>query len=124
MKKLLLTISLVLLQNSIMIVNAQECLFGQIEPVLSDNPNISYASQNGWYVPASGTLRLLIVFGEINYVNGGDPTGSNGTTGWPAHSLPTWANDLTDVSKIPSGIYLIKLKTPYHTFINKLVVQH
>lgn len=75
---------------------------GQIEPILSDNPTTSYSSQFGWYVPASGSLRILVIFGEINYVNGGDPTNSNGTTGWPAHSLPTWSNNLTDPN-LPTG---------------------
>ena len=81
---------------------AQECLFGHIEPELSKNPNTTYASQFGWYVPASGNLRILIVFGEIEYINGGDPTNPNGSTGWPAHSLPTWANALAEPI-VPSG---------------------
>jgi len=57
-----------------------------------------YESRNGFKLPASGVLRVLIVFAEYDYSNGGDPTAANGTTGWPAHNLPTWANELTDVN--------------------------
>ena len=68
MKKSLLTISIILLiLGRTSFINAQECLFGQIEPILSDNPTTSYSSQFGWYVPASGSLRILVIFGEINY---------------------------------------------------------
>ena len=57
-----------------------------------------YESRNGFKLPASGVIRVLIVFAEYEYANGGDPTAANGTAGWPAHSLPTWANDLADAN--------------------------
>ena len=38
------------------------------------------------------------MFAEYDYVNGGDPTPAEGTVGWPAHTLPVWANELTDVN--------------------------
>ena len=57
-----------------------------------------YESRNGFKLPASGVIRVLIVFAEYEYANGGDPTAANGTAGWPAHNLPTWANDLADAN--------------------------
>ena len=60
-------------------------------------------SRNGFCVPASGVIRVLFVFAEYDYPNGGDPTPVNGTSGWQAHSLPDWANNLTDVYS-PAGI--------------------
>lgn len=83
---------------------AQECLTGEFPIPYPDNPNATYSSKNGWYLPVSGMVRVLFVFAEYDYVNGGDPTGSNGTTGWPAHSLPTWANDLADVNVPAPGM--------------------
>lgn len=41
-----------------------------------------------------GTVRVLLIFAEVNYTGTvADPTGQNGTLGWPAHQLPTWANN-------------------------------
>ncbi|MFZ4547956.1 MAG: T9SS type A sorting domain-containing protein [Bacteroidales bacterium] len=57
-----------------------------------------FESRNGFKLPASGVIRVLIVFAEYEYANGGDPTAATGTAGWPAHNLPTWANELTDVN--------------------------
>lgn len=45
----------------------------------------SYASWNGWYLPTSNTLRILIVLIEQD--------GTAGSTDWPAHSLPVWVNN-------------------------------
>ena len=98
-KKLLCVIAIMALTSTLL---GQVCLTGSIESEPSDNPNTVYASRFGSYLPVSGNLRILIVFGEIEYINGGDPTPPNGTTGWPAHSLPTWVNQLTDPT-IPSG---------------------
>ena len=45
----------------------------------------TYASWNGWYLPTSNTLRILIVLIEQD--------GTAGSTDWPAHSLPVWVNN-------------------------------
>lgn len=79
---------------------SQVCLTGDFAPPIYKSTSI-YESKNGITLPASGVIRILFVFAEYDYVNGGDPCPS-GTTGWPAHSLPTWANNLTDVYS-PSG---------------------
>ncbi|MBS1940757.1 MAG: hypothetical protein JST38_07770 [Bacteroidetes bacterium] len=51
-------------------------------------------SQNGWSMAPHGMVRVLLIFAEVNYTGTvSDPTGPTGTLGWPAHQLPTWANN-------------------------------
>jgi len=53
-----------------------------------------YESRNGWYLPTSGTLRILVVLLEVDHADpNNDPTGPNGSAEWPAHQLPIWANN-------------------------------
>jgi hypothetical protein len=82
-------------------LSAQE-LHPELLKPLQPESNILFESRNGFKLPSTGVIRLLIVFAEYDYLNGGDPTSPQGTAGWPAHSLPTWADDLTDVLS-PSG---------------------
>ncbi len=82
--------------------------FGQENTTFSFNPVRScsdalFESRNGFKLPSSGVIRVLIVFAEYEYLNGGDPTPPTGYAGWPAHSTPSWANELTDVNT-PTGI--------------------
>lgn len=70
-----------------------------------------YDSKNGWYMPASGEVRILFVFYEVNYTGGTDPTPPNGNPGWPAHQLPTWANQIAEAFT-PAG-NSTKLLTQY-----------
>ena len=44
-----------------------------------------YESRNGWYLPTSGTLRILLVLVEVDNLAG--------TADWPAHQLPFWVNN-------------------------------
>lgn len=67
-----------------------------------DPPGMStlYESRNGRYMTASGVVRILIVFTEVEYTDpADDPTPQEGTAGWPAHQLPTWANGLCDADE-------------------------
>ena len=78
-------------------LTAQEFNPAILNPTHPDSNSI-FESRNGFKLPSSGVMRVLIVFSEYDYVNGGDPTPSTGTAGWPAHSLPTWADSLTDAN--------------------------
>jgi hypothetical protein len=55
-------------------------------------------------LPAAGTIKLLVIYAEINYTAGIDPNPSS-TSGWSVGQLPTWAGDLLDqnVSTNPQG---------------------
>jgi|GEM_PF-5958124 hypothetical protein len=53
----------------------------------------NYASWNGWYLPTSGTLRILVVLIEQD--------GAAGSTEWPAHQLPIWINNPKTPASLP-----------------------
>jgi hypothetical protein len=53
-------------------------------------------------LPVKGTLRILVVFAEIEYNTGTDPDPVTNIDDWMPHSLPDWADQILDVN-IPSG---------------------
>lgn len=65
------------------------------------NPSGIYESKNGYHLPATGTIRLLIVFAQIEYDTGTDPNPNNQDE-WNVGQLPTWADDLFN-PHIPVG---------------------
>lgn len=87
-------------------VNAQ---FGDSQCLYDYDPSIDYPlnfqgiyeSENGFVLPANGTIRLLMVFAEIDYDTGTDPN-PNSTDDWTVHQLPDWADDLFDPNT-PTG---------------------
>ncbi|NNF01503.1 MAG: hypothetical protein HKN22_02365, partial [Bacteroidia bacterium] len=65
-------------------------------------------SKNGKSLPVSGTIRVLLVYAEIDYdVNQSiNPDVSpNGSEGWPKGQLPVWKDDMFDPypSNTPTG---------------------
>jgi len=72
-----------------------------MDSLINGNPLTGYNSANGYSLTAQDTLRVLVVFAEINYDVGIDPN-PNSTPGWTVHSLPNWANDLYDPNA-PAG---------------------
>ena len=54
-----------------------------------------FESRNGYNLPVSGTIRILVILAEINYTSDfpKDPTGENGWNNWQPHHLPSWANN-------------------------------
>lgn len=96
MKNLLKQISLIIFLQIIVLFANGQCLYqDSIQPVNSENGQGIYESKNGCYLPAHGTLRILVIFAEVEYDVGTDPN-PNSTEGWSVHSLPNWANDLFD----------------------------
>jgi hypothetical protein len=53
-----------------------------------------FFSQNGHFLPASGMLRILVIFCEINFSNPDEDPTKGGNEYWQKHQLPIWANDL------------------------------
>ncbi len=54
-------------------------------------------SANGWYLSPHGTIRILVIFAEIDYDK--DPSKDpqpQPTERWPKGELPTWKDDLFD----------------------------
>ncbi len=95
MKNLLKTISIILIVFSTITLLKAQCSFSDEGDNSLPPNNISpYSSYNGYYLPAHGTLRILVVFAEIDYNVTTDPDTQNDQ--WVAHSLPDWANDLLD----------------------------
>ena len=63
-------------------------------------------SENGYYLPTSGTIKLLIIFAEIQYSNSNFDPEPNGSVNWSIGALPSWADDLVDKTPLstPQGI--------------------
>src|SRR5690554_3436419 len=59
-------------------------------------------SENGYYLPTSGTIKLLIIYAEIQYTNSGYDPELNGSVNWPVGNLPSWADDFVDKTPLPT----------------------
>ncbi|MCB0763673.1 MAG: hypothetical protein KDB84_03140 [Flavobacteriales bacterium] len=59
-------------------------------------------SQNGWYLSPHGTIRVLLIFAEIEYDldRTKDPQ-PNGAEHWPQGKLPLWKDDVFDPFALP-----------------------
>ncbi|MBC8488391.1 MAG: hypothetical protein H8D45_20380 [Bacteroidetes bacterium] len=102
MKNLLRVISIVIIYlNAISPIISQDVLNNDtiVYPPDESDP---YSSTYGWYLPVNGTLRILIVFAEIEYDTGTDPDPATNNDDWMPHSLPNWADQILDVN-VPSG---------------------
>jgi hypothetical protein len=64
-------------------------------PQLSQKTNVF--SENGQTLPANGHIEILLIYAEIDYTSGQDPNPS-GNQLWGAGQLPTWKDDLLDVT--------------------------
>lgn len=76
----------------------EECINEDILPTYTHNRNnITYDSRYGCVFSPSGTLRVLIVFAEIEYDlhPNMDPNSNNNTT-WPKGGYPIWCDQLFD----------------------------
>lgn len=69
-------------------------LFAQSKPLQQ--------SKNGWYLSPHGTIRILVLFVEIDYdvTPAKDPQPESHPT-WTKGELPSWANDLFDPQELP-----------------------
>ena len=67
-------------------------------PDSSDIPD----SENGWYLSPHGTIRILVIFAEIDYdKNPKDDPQPNGSDNWQKGQLPKWKDDLFDPFPLP-----------------------
>lgn len=85
-------------------INAQDlpgvCLFQNFfQPSFVPGPDQAIESKNGWVLPTSGELRVLVIYIEIDYDlhPGNDPIPA-GTSVWPVGQLPNYKDNLFDVN--------------------------
>lgn len=71
------------------------------------------SSTNGWYLSPHGTIRILVLFCELEYDKSPqrDPQ-PNGGDNWPKGKLPIWADELFDPQ--PAAAYLGQITRYYH----------
>lgn len=59
-------------------------------------------SRHGWYLSPHGSIRILLLFAEIEYdVNPGKDPQPNGAEHWPKGQLPKWKDELFDPHQQP-----------------------
>lgn len=59
-------------------------------------------SENGWYLSPHGTIRILVLYAEIEYdVKPGKDPQPNGSEQWKKGQLPTWKDEVFDVHLSP-----------------------
>ena len=59
-------------------------------------------SRNGWQLSPHGTIRILVLFAEVEYDK--DPSKDpqpDGAAHWPKGQLPKWADDMFDPQALP-----------------------
>jgi len=84
----------------------------QLSLAQPDTLNVPH-STNGWYLSPHGTIRILVLFCELEYDKSPqrDPQ-PNGAEHWPKGRLPVWADELFDPR--PAAAYLGQITRYYH----------
>ncbi len=95
-KYILNLLNLILACNHLL---AQECMQDLIP---ASYPTAIYESRNGWHLPCSGTLRILVILAEVNYDVGVDP---NSNVTWQQGTFPVWGNSMFDMSVPLTGLF-------------------
>jgi len=84
----------------------------QLSVAQADTLNVPHSS-NGWYLSPHGTIRILVLFCELQYdQNPARDPQPNGSDHWPKGQLPKWADELFDPH--PSAGYLGRITRYYH----------
>ena len=85
------------------------CGLSHAQPDTTNVPN----STNGWYLAPHGTIRILLLFAEIDYdVNPTKDPASPTAAHWPKGQLPKWKDEVFDPQ--PAAAYLSKVTRYYH----------
>ncbi len=70
-------------------------------------------STNGWFLSPHGTIRILLLFAEIDYDrNPGKDPQPTGADHWRKGELPTWKDDIFDPR--PAAAYVAQVTRYYH----------
>ncbi len=84
------------MRHLIILLSIIGCRWTFAQPVLPDGANVPN-SENGQHLSPHGTIRVLVLFAEIEYDQ--DPTknpANDRAEHWPKGQLPTWKDDLFD----------------------------
>lgn len=102
MKALLKCIALLAISWLIIVPNsiAQNCI---PQSLPSTSSSVAVESKNGYHLPASGTIRILVVLAEINYNVGADPNSPWWSADWQPGQAPLWKNSFLDVNSPSNG---------------------
>lgn len=87
-------------------INTGPCEFNSPQSPVPVFPQAAAESKNGWKLPAQGTIRILVIFAEVNWDVTNDPYPVGGTPEWPAGQLPVWKDFMFDpnITATPQGI--------------------
>lgn len=78
-------------------LNAQ-CLF-EDDTSSSSTAKATTEAKNGWYLTTSGTIRVLVVYIEVDYdITPGNDRYLTGNTTWAKNQLPTYKDNLFDLN--------------------------
>lgn len=73
-----------------------------IGSTLSAQEQVEQRSENGWYLPPHDTIRVLVLFAEVDYdVSPDKDPQPNAVDHWPKRELPRWRDDLFDPFPLP-----------------------
>jgi len=82
------------------------CLLLALFSFFSHAQENSISSRNGQVLPVKGTIRILLVFVEVEYPAGVEKNATDTNEFWKPGAYPVWASDLFDVfpSSDPKGL--------------------
>ncbi|HRH38244.1 MAG TPA: hypothetical protein PK760_07860, partial [Flavobacteriales bacterium] len=93
----------------LLLLSVLACRLAFAQPDTLNVPN----STNGWYLSPHGTIRILVLFCEIDYdVNPGKDPQVNGADHWHKGELPAWKDELFDAQT--AAAYLGKVTRYYN----------
>ncbi|MBQ21045.1 MAG: hypothetical protein CMD31_09845 [Flavobacteriales bacterium] len=96
MKRNLLLLAFMLTSYCFDQIKAQGCMLSDTSTTGNEAESTSEA-KNGWRITTSGTLRVLVIYMEVDYdVNPGNDPYPNGSTDWTKGQLPSYKDDLFD----------------------------
>jgi hypothetical protein len=96
MKKQIMVLAFMLIK-CISILNAQCMYEGGTIPSNMEAKSTTEA-KNGWFITSTGTIRILVIYVEVNYNVSGAGHYPSGSPAWSVGQLPNYKDDLFDLN--------------------------